>query len=269
LLAQVTAAALVSENKQRAYPASVDSIPTSANQEDHVSMAAHGARRLIAMAGNAGNVVAIEALAAVQACDFHAPLRSSESLEAVRAAIRAHVPHLDEDRILTPISRRKSCAARRANRRGGRGVAGAMNDPDWSTVERREAPLTSASRTRASICCTTGRVSSANGARGATRIGTSRNSTISPSRSARQSFAPRCRARSSMSTATPAAALSIRVRRRTELAPTTTFDGDPLDKSGEAPVSEIGERRAISSRLLRRAGGRDRAAQTDARPRRA
>ena len=100
MMAQVTAAALVSENKQRAYPASVDSIPTSANQEDHVSMAAHGARRLVPMAQNAANIVAIEALAAAQACDFHAPLRSSAPLEALRAKIRAAVPHLDEDRYL-------------------------------------------------------------------------------------------------------------------------------------------------------------------------
>jgi len=98
MMAQVTAAALVSENKQRAYPASVDSIPTSANQEDHVSMAAHAARRLIPMARNAANVVAIEALAAAQACDFHAPMRSSAALERVRGRIRAAVPHLEEDR---------------------------------------------------------------------------------------------------------------------------------------------------------------------------
>jgi histidine ammonia-lyase len=98
MMAQVTAAALVSENKQRAYPASVDSIPTSANQEDHVSMAAHGARRLIPMAENAGRIVAIEALTAAQACDFHAPLASSPALEAVRARLRQEVPHLDEDR---------------------------------------------------------------------------------------------------------------------------------------------------------------------------
>jgi histidine ammonia-lyase len=102
MLAQVTAAALVSENKQRAFPASVDSIPTSANQEDHVSMAAHGARRLLAMAGNVANVVAIELLAAAQGCDFHAPLRSSPCLERVRAALRQHVPHLDEDRHFAP-----------------------------------------------------------------------------------------------------------------------------------------------------------------------
>jgi histidine ammonia-lyase len=102
MIPQVTAAALVSENKQRAYPASVDSIPTSANQEDHVSMAAHGARRLLAMAANAANVVAIELLAAAQGCDFHAPLRSSEPLERVRALLRARVPHLEDDRLLAP-----------------------------------------------------------------------------------------------------------------------------------------------------------------------
>ena len=77
MIPQVTAAALVSENKQRAYPASVDSIPTSANQEDHVSMAAHGARRLLAMVENAVDVIGIELLAAAQGCDFHAPLQSS------------------------------------------------------------------------------------------------------------------------------------------------------------------------------------------------
>jgi histidine ammonia-lyase len=102
MLAQVTAAALVSENKQRAYPASVDSIPTSANQEDHVSMAAHAARRLAGMAENAVNVVAIELLAAAQGCDFHAPLASSAPLERVRARLRALVPRLDEDRYLAP-----------------------------------------------------------------------------------------------------------------------------------------------------------------------
>lgn len=102
MIPQVTAAALVSENKQRAYPASVDSIPTSANQEDHVSMAAHGARRLAPMADNAMAVVAIEWLCAAQGCDHHAPLRSSPSLEAVRARLRAQVPHLDEDRHMQP-----------------------------------------------------------------------------------------------------------------------------------------------------------------------
>jgi histidine ammonia-lyase len=100
MMAQVTAAALVSENKQRAYPASVDSIPTSANQEDHVSMAAHGARRLMTMADNARGVIAIEWLAAAQGCDFHRPLTSSAPLEAARATLRGEVPALDDDRHL-------------------------------------------------------------------------------------------------------------------------------------------------------------------------
>jgi histidine ammonia-lyase len=102
MVAQVTAAALVSENKQRAHPASVDSIPTSANQEDHVSMAAHGANRLMPMVRNAVSVVGIELLAAAQGCDFHAPLTSSPALERVRAALRKEVEHLDDDRYFHP-----------------------------------------------------------------------------------------------------------------------------------------------------------------------
>ncbi len=102
MIPQVTAAALVSENKQRAYPASVDSIPTSANQEDHVSMAAHGARRLLPMAENVAHVIGIELLAAAQGCDFHAPLTSSSALEPVRARIRSEIPHLDDDRHFHP-----------------------------------------------------------------------------------------------------------------------------------------------------------------------
>jgi histidine ammonia-lyase len=102
MIPQVTAAALVSENKQRAYPASVDSIPTSANQEDHVSMAAHGARRLAGMVDNAVAVVSIELLAAAQGCDFHRPLASSQPLEAVRTLVRSDVAHLDEDRHFHP-----------------------------------------------------------------------------------------------------------------------------------------------------------------------
>ena len=98
MIPQVTAAALVAENKQRAHPASVDSIPTSANQEDHVSMAAHGARRLLEMAANVGHVIGIELLAAAQACDFHAPLASSAVLESVRDLLRSRVPGLSDDR---------------------------------------------------------------------------------------------------------------------------------------------------------------------------
>jgi histidine ammonia-lyase len=102
MLAQVTAAALVSENKQRAYPASVDSIPTSANQEDHVSMAAHGARRLLPMNDNAMTVIGIELVAAAQGCDFHLPMASSNVLEAVRRTVRERIPTLGDDRFLHP-----------------------------------------------------------------------------------------------------------------------------------------------------------------------
>lgn len=102
MIPQVTAAALVSENKQRAYPASVDSIPTSANQEDHVSMAAHGARRLLPMAENLIHIIGIEYLAATQGCDFHRPLRSSAVLESARSLLRADVPTLEDDRYFHP-----------------------------------------------------------------------------------------------------------------------------------------------------------------------
>ncbi|HME20707.1 MAG TPA: histidine ammonia-lyase [Acetobacteraceae bacterium] len=102
MVVQVTAAALVAENKQKAYPASVDSIPTCANQEDHVSMAAHGARRLAEMARNASAVVGIELLAAAQGCDFHAPLASSAPLENVRRLLRDRVPQLHQDRHFHP-----------------------------------------------------------------------------------------------------------------------------------------------------------------------
>lgn len=102
MIPQVTAAALVAENRQQAFPASVDSIPTSANQEDHVSMATHGARRLARMAANARAIVAIEWLVAAQGCDFHAPLASSPPLEAVRALLRSRVPTLVDDRHLHP-----------------------------------------------------------------------------------------------------------------------------------------------------------------------
>jgi histidine ammonia-lyase len=102
MIAQVTAAALVSENKTLAAPCSVDSIPTSANQEDHVSMATHGARRLGSMVDNAATVVGIELLAAAQGIDFHRPARSSESLEHVHAGIRGDVPYYAADRYFAP-----------------------------------------------------------------------------------------------------------------------------------------------------------------------
>jgi histidine ammonia-lyase len=102
MIPQVTAAALVAENKTRAYPASVDTIPTSANQEDHVSMAAHGARRLGPMVENATAVIGIELMVAAQGCDFHAPLKSSARLESLRSATRARIAPLDDDRYLQP-----------------------------------------------------------------------------------------------------------------------------------------------------------------------
>jgi histidine ammonia-lyase len=102
MMAQVTAAALVSENKTIAVPCSVDSIPTSANQEDHVSMATHGARRLGRMVDNAAAVIGIELLAAAQGIDFHRPARSSVSLEQVHAAIRGDVPYYAADRYVAP-----------------------------------------------------------------------------------------------------------------------------------------------------------------------
>jgi histidine ammonia-lyase len=102
MIAQVTAAALVSENKTLATPASVDSIPTSANQEDHVSMATHAARRVSTMVDNAAAVVGIELLAASQGIDFHRPARSSAGLEHVHAGIRQEVPFYAVDRLFAP-----------------------------------------------------------------------------------------------------------------------------------------------------------------------
>jgi histidine ammonia-lyase len=102
MVAQVTAAALVAENKMLAHPASVDSIPTSANQEDHVSMATHAARRLTDMADNAAGVIAIELLAAVQGIEFHRPLKSSAVLERIIARVRSKVPHYAADRFFAP-----------------------------------------------------------------------------------------------------------------------------------------------------------------------
>jgi histidine ammonia-lyase len=102
MIAQVTAAALASENKSLAHPASVDSLPTSANQEDHVSMATYAARRLHPMLDNTAAVVGIEWLAAAQALDFHRPLSSSPALESLHARLRAQVPRLAQDRLMAP-----------------------------------------------------------------------------------------------------------------------------------------------------------------------
>jgi histidine ammonia-lyase len=100
MIAEVTAAALMSENKQRAAPCSVDSTPTSANQEDHVSMACHGARRLLDMNANLTGIVAIELLTAAQGVEFRAPLKTSDRLQASLATIRSHVAALEGDRYM-------------------------------------------------------------------------------------------------------------------------------------------------------------------------
>jgi histidine ammonia-lyase len=101
MIAQVTAAALVSENKGLAHPASVDSIPTSASQEDHVSMGAWAARKAHQVLENAERVLAIEILAACQGLDFLAPLKGSPALEAGKRAVRRLVPRVEEDRVLS------------------------------------------------------------------------------------------------------------------------------------------------------------------------
>ena len=102
MIAQVTAAALASENKSLAHPASVDSLPTSANQEDHVSMATFAARRLLEMGDNTAGIVAIELLAACQGVDFHAPLKTSKKLEQARQLLRRQVPFYAQDRYFAP-----------------------------------------------------------------------------------------------------------------------------------------------------------------------
>jgi histidine ammonia-lyase len=102
MIAQVTAAALASENKSLAHPASVDSMPTSANQEDHVSMATFAARRLKEMYENTSGILAVEWLAASQGLDFLAPLQSSETLEKAKAILRSEVPFYDKDRYFSP-----------------------------------------------------------------------------------------------------------------------------------------------------------------------
>ncbi len=102
MIAHVTAAALASENKSLAHPASVDSLPTSANQEDHVSMATFAARRLQAMIANTGHILGIELLASAQGIEFLRPLHSSDALEQAHALLRAQVPAMAQDRYLAP-----------------------------------------------------------------------------------------------------------------------------------------------------------------------
>ena len=101
MIAEVTSAALMSENKSLANPRSIDSTPTSANQEDHVSMACHAARRLLEMNGNLSGILAVETMAAVQGIAFRAPLVTSERLQAISTAVREVCPALHEDRMLS------------------------------------------------------------------------------------------------------------------------------------------------------------------------
>jgi len=102
MIAEVTTAALMSENKHLANPCVIDSTPTSANQEDHVSMAAHGARRLGAMIENLNRILGVELLCSAQGIDFRAPLTSSDTLQKVVARVRQDVATLGADRYLAP-----------------------------------------------------------------------------------------------------------------------------------------------------------------------
>ena len=102
MIAHVTAASLASENKSLAHPASVDSLPTSANQEDHVSMATFAARRLQPMIANVGHILAIEWLAAAQGIEFLRPLASSPALEEAHRLLRSVCPAMHEDRYIAP-----------------------------------------------------------------------------------------------------------------------------------------------------------------------
>jgi histidine ammonia-lyase len=110
MMAQVTAAALVSESKVLSHPASVDSIPTCGSREDHVSMATHASRKALSVVSHLEHVLAVEALAAAQGLDLRGALKSSPPLEAARGAIRRHVPTLERDRPLSPDLARLAAA---------------------------------------------------------------------------------------------------------------------------------------------------------------
>lgn len=128
---EITAAALAAENKQRATPASIDSLTTSANQEDHVSMATHGARRLADMNDNLAKIIAIEWMAAAQGVEFRKPLETSPRLGAVIARLRAEVPSLEEDRYMAPDIEKAAAMARAGTVVDAAGEAGL---PGWSAV---------------------------------------------------------------------------------------------------------------------------------------
>ena len=127
MMAHVTAAALVSENKVLAHPACVDTIPTSAGKEDHVSMGAHAARKASAIVDNAERVLAIEALAAAQALDFLKPLAPGRGVAAAHAAFRRTIRTLDSDRVLAPdIERATAIVAEERMRAAAEKVVGAL-----------------------------------------------------------------------------------------------------------------------------------------------
>lgn len=102
MIAEVTTAALMSENKQLAHPASIDSTPTSANQEDHVSMACHGARRLLPMTQNLAWILGVEAMVAAQGVELRGPLKTSPALQAAIDTLRTRIAFLNEDRFMAP-----------------------------------------------------------------------------------------------------------------------------------------------------------------------
>lgn len=112
MIAEVTTAALMSENKHLANPCSTDSTPTSANQEDHVSMAAHGARRLRRMNANLSMILGVEALCAAQGIEARTPLVTSHALRRAIATVRAEVPRLEEDRMMAPDMERSAALVR-------------------------------------------------------------------------------------------------------------------------------------------------------------
>jgi histidine ammonia-lyase len=112
MIAHVTAASLASENKSYAHPASVDSLPTSANQEDHVSMATFAARRLQPMIANVAHILGIEALAAAQGIEFLRPLASSAPLEEAHRLLRRDCPSMPADRFIAPDIERAAALVR-------------------------------------------------------------------------------------------------------------------------------------------------------------
>ena len=123
MIAEVTTAALMSENKHLAHPTVIDSTPTSANQEDHVSMAAHGARRLRRMAKNLHVILGVEALCAAQGVEFRAPLKTSAPLQAAVKALRTEIPPLADDRYLAPDLARAAALVAASRLSAASGVA--------------------------------------------------------------------------------------------------------------------------------------------------